>query len=278
MSPGDASMDLPSYFARIGFAGRARPDLGTLIALHRLHVNAIPFENLDVQLRRKVTLDPEAAFEKLVGRRRGGWCYEQNGLLGCALARIGFEVTRVSAGVMRETGGDAQMGNHLCLLVRLEDETWLADVGFGGSLENPLPLKTIERCDRPYTVGLRRQEDGHWRFADSDAGNLSSFDFRAEPADEARLAAKCEELQTDPASPFVKNLVAQRRLGDTHITLRGRVFAQTGVARKETLRSAGELVQVLRERFALDVPEVADLRTARSPRAALVTATAVTVP
>jgi N-hydroxyarylamine O-acetyltransferase len=72
-------MDLQAYFDRIGFAGPARPDLATLRAIHRAHLLAVPYENLDVQLGRPVTLDPAHAFDKIVRRRRGGWCYEMKG-------------------------------------------------------------------------------------------------------------------------------------------------------------------------------------------------------
>ncbi|MBW8881092.1 MAG: arylamine N-acetyltransferase [Asticcacaulis sp.] len=252
-------MDLSAYLARIGFDGPVRPDLPTLKVVHLRHGNAIPFENLDVQLGQPGTTDLALAFDKLVTRRRGGWCYEQNGLFGWALGQIGFEVMRVSAGVARETAGDGQMGNHLCLLVRLEDGVWLADVGFGHSLETPLRLETAERRDAPYTLGLSLTDDGYWRFRDSDGGAPSSFDFRPEPAGEDLLSAKCHELGVRSSSPFVQNLVVQRRQGDRHFTLRGRVLSEAGVGTKHILHSPDELVDVLRTRFDLHVPQAADL-------------------
>lgn len=252
-------MDLSAYLARVGFTGEPRPDLQTLDALHRRHVDTIPFENLDVQLGRAGTTDVAAAFDKLVTRRRGGWCYEQNGLFGWALGQIGVDVIRLSAGVMRESKGDAQMGNHLCLLVRLDGAEWLADVGFGGSLAAPMRLETTERHDAPYSLDLAPLGDGHWRFWENDGGVPFSFDFRLEPADEARLSAKCEEQRTSPTSPFVQNLVVQRRQGDRHFALRGRVISETGTGEKRVLKSPEELVDVLRTRFDLDVPEAVDL-------------------
>lgn len=251
-------MKLADYLARIGFKGEARPDFAMLETIHRLHANAIPFENLDVQLGHKLTTDVEAAFDKLVTRKRGGWCYENNGVFAWALAAIGFDVMRVSAGVMREIVGDANMGNHLCLIVRL-DRSYLADVGFGGSMAAPLALEIGERRDTPYQLGLSECGDGHWRFWESDAGEPFSFDFRDAPADEALLAARCVFLQTTEKSPFVQNLVVQQRRGDTHTSLRGRVVTETGTGRKLKLESADELVVLLRTRFNLDVPEAAEL-------------------
>jgi N-hydroxyarylamine O-acetyltransferase len=252
-------MDLGAYFTRIGFTSAFGPDLATLTALHHLHARAIPFENLDVQFGRRLTTEVAPAFEKLVTRRRGGWCYEQNGVFGWALAQIGFELFRVSAGVNRVTGGDAQMGNHLCLLVILEGRTWLADVGFGGSLESPLRLEAAERRDAPYNIGLERAPNDYWRFWDSDGGEPFSFDFRASPADEEQLSAKCAQLQQSPTSPFVQNLVVQQRQGAKHFCLRGRVLSETGANVRRVLRSSRELVEVLQTRFQLDAPGAADL-------------------
>ena len=147
-------MDLKAYLDRIGFAGEPRPDLATLSALHRAHLMAIPYESLDVQLGRPLTPDPDAAFEKIVVRRRGGWCYEMNGLFGLALEAIGFRVTRLAGGVMREVLGDVQVGNHLVLRVDL-DRPWIADVGFGDGTLEPFPLQAGPF--RLYFLQLRSQ-------------------------------------------------------------------------------------------------------------------------
>jgi len=89
---------LDRYVARIGYRGPRDPTLGTLRALHRAHLLAIPYENLDIHLGRQLTLDPEAMFTKLVDERRGGWCYEMNGLLGRVLETLGFDVHKVVSG------------------------------------------------------------------------------------------------------------------------------------------------------------------------------------
>ena len=255
-------MELSAYLHRIRFSGDVRPDLATLRAIHRAHQYAIPFENLDVLLRRPVVLDPAANYNKIVGHQRGGWCYEMNGVMEWALKQIGFEVMRMSAGVMRVRAGDAQLGNHLCLLVCL-DQRYLVDVGFGGSLAEPLPLKASEREDRPYRLSLSELDDSYWRFAEIACGDgdAFSFDFRVGPADEALLALKCRFLQNDPDSPFINNLVVQRRTADTHLSLRGRVLKAIHATRvdKKLLNTADELVATLRDSFDLDTPEAATL-------------------
>jgi N-hydroxyarylamine O-acetyltransferase len=253
---------LQDYLDRIGFAGTPRVDLETLRALHRAHQLAVPFENLDVQLRRPVSLEIEPNYAKVVERRRGGWCYELNCVMGWALREIGFDVMRMGAGVARDRAGDFNLGNHLCLLVRLDDQPYLFDVGFGGSLMKPLPLRAESRDDAPYRVSLREMPLGYWRFSEQAAGGEPfSFDFRVGPADETLFARKCAYLQTDPMSGFVQTLVVQRRTADTHVSLRGRVlsiYRTTGVD-KTLLHSGEELVDTLRERFDLDVPEASTL-------------------
>jgi len=260
MGPTTRRMKLTDYLERIHFKGTPRVDLATLRALHIAHQHTVPFENLDVQLQRPVGLDVRAHYEKIVHRRRGGWCYELNSVMGWALSQIGFDVTRLSAGVRRGQRGDGQLGNHLCLLVQLQ-EPWLVDVGFGGSLAEPLPLRVTERRDDPYRLGLSRTPDGYWRFTELAHGDPLTFDFRVLPADETLLELKCRSLQTDPTSSFVQNLVVQRRTANTHISLRGRVLAaisSSGVERR-LLGSSEELVSTLRAMFSLDLPEAATL-------------------
>jgi N-hydroxyarylamine O-acetyltransferase len=246
--------ELARYLERIGHGWHVRPKLPTLRSLHRAHVTAIPFENLDVQLGEVPSLKPDAIFDKLVERRRGGWCYEMNGLFGAALEAIGFDVTRVSCGVMRQDGGDARMGTHLALLVEC-DGPWLCDVGFGGSLLEPLPLAAGERKDDIYTITLGETGDAHWRYTET-AETPFSYDFRAAPADERLLAAKRDWQATDPTSNFTLNLVAHRRLADRHLLLRGRVLTDRGPAgtTTHTLADADEFVSTLVQRIGVDEP------------------------
>ena len=140
MSSALSLQQLERYFARVGYDGAREPTLATLTALHRAHLLAIPYENLDIHLGRPLTLDRGAMFRKLVDERRGGWCYEMNGTLGQVLAAMGFDVRYVSGAVHRATRGDAALGNHLVLIVTL-NRPWIVDVGFGDGFIEPLPLE-----------------------------------------------------------------------------------------------------------------------------------------
>ena len=98
-------MHLPSYLARINLPSPPEPTLSGLKRLHRAHLLAVPFENLEVQLGRRVGTALPPIYEKIVENRRGGWCYEMNGLFGWALSELGFRVTRLAGGVMRSSLG-----------------------------------------------------------------------------------------------------------------------------------------------------------------------------
>ena len=133
-------MDLDKYFKRIGYSGGTAPTLETLAALHTAHVFSIPFENLDVYEGRAVSLEPGAIFEKLVTRRRGGYCYEMNTLFASVLRQMGFNATDILA--RASNGGAYSAKLHHAIMVRLGDSLYLADVGYGSEgISAPLKLE-----------------------------------------------------------------------------------------------------------------------------------------
>ena len=218
-------MNLQAYFSRIHYAGPATVDLATLREIHLRHLLHIPYENLDVQLRHPVDLNVERIYNKIVERQRGGWCYEMNGLLGWALQTIGFEVTRMAGAVMRAVEGEGQVGNHLVLQVML-DQPYLADVGLGDGLREPIPLR--EGCYQQEFLHYRLEhlQDGYWRLHNHPASNVSSFDFKQEPASEQLLANKCQWLQTAEESPFKKLFIAYRFTPHKVLTQLGKTFIE----------------------------------------------------
>lgn len=253
-------MQIQAYLDRIGYAGTPRPDLETLKRVHRAHVEAIPYENLDVQFGRPLTRAIGPIFEKIVERKRGGWCYEMNGLFSWALEKIGFKVTRLAGGVTREKVGDGIVGNHLVLLIDLGD-IWLADAGFGDGLIEPVRLREGAFRVGPLECRLDRIDGGWWRYANDPTGSAPSFDFHEDISDEALLEERCRFLQTDPASPFVMNALVQRWRAEAHYSMRGRVLQTINGAGKEKslIEDAGHYVETLRDTFALDLPEAASL-------------------
>ena len=245
-------MRLQGYLERIGYDGPVEPTLDCLTQVHRHQAVAVPYENLDVQLKVKVGQDPAAIYDKVVVRRRGGWCYELNGMLQQALVEIGFDVQRVAGGVHRHERGDAAVGNHLVLLVRL-DRVYVADLGLGDGLREPVPLAAGTYRQGELEFRLERLDDGYWRFWNHVGGDPVAFDFREDPADEALLEAQCHRLQTSPESGFVQNLAVQRMTEDGLVTITGRVLARRTAAgtEKRLLDSVDELETALAEEFGI---------------------------
>ncbi|GAA0578885.1 arylamine N-acetyltransferase family protein [Rhizomicrobium electricum] len=255
-------MNIDAYLDRIRYDGPLRRDAATLTALHRAHLLAIPYENLDVQFGRPLTTAIPAIFDKIVTRRRGGWCYEMNGLFGWALAELGFEVTRCAGAVLRESRGDESIGNHLVLKVRVDEGTFLADVGFGDGPIDPIAIVSGPFVSHGFEFALAQIEgDGWWRLRHHAFGGVSSFDFTLAPADETLLSERCALLQSSPQSPFVQNAVLQHHVGDGVWQMRGRVLRKTTPAGKtdRVVDSAAEYVDVLSDIFKLGLPEAADL-------------------
>lgn len=254
-------MNVDAYLRRIGLASRPPATLAGLTAVHRAHALAIPYENLDVQFGRLVTIERPAIYEKIVEKKRGGWCYEMNGIMGWALGELGFNVIRATGSVMREVSGAASDGNHLVLRVELPEGLYLADVGFGDGPRNPIRIAPGAFHSDGFDFSLRRVDDRWWRLNNDPRGGAPSFDFNLDPADEALLAEKCDFLQTAPASPFVQNLVVQRHVQYGLEILRGRVLRtiRTNGISERLIADADDLVKTLKGVFALDVPDAATL-------------------
>jgi N-hydroxyarylamine O-acetyltransferase len=245
-------VELARYLERIGYDRPVEPTLACLREVHRRQALTIPYENLDVQLGLAVGQDPDALYDKLVVRRRGGWCYEMNGLLQQALQTIGFDVRRVAGGVHRHETGEAAVGNHLVLLVDL-DRTYIADLGLGDGLREPIPLAEGTYEQGPFTFRLERVDDGYWRVWNRDGGDPEAFDFCEAPADEGLLARQCHRLQTSPESGFVLNLAVQLMADDGVTVLQGRVLTRDTPAgkTKQLLDSADELEATLAREFGV---------------------------
>ncbi|MDR3294908.1 MAG: arylamine N-acetyltransferase [Clostridiales Family XIII bacterium] len=135
-------MNLQAYFDRIRYVGDVKPTLDTLTALHTAHTFNIPFENLDVYAGKRISLEPNAIFDKLVTRRRGGYCFEMNGLFAFVLRELGFEVRQLLA--RTAFGGTYSAKLHEVLAVDIGDKTYVADVGYGNyGIAAPLLLEIM---------------------------------------------------------------------------------------------------------------------------------------
>ena len=248
------TLDLAAYFRRIRFDGSPKPDLATLRALHFAHGTAIPFENLSIHLGEGISLALEALQDKLVQRRRGGYCFEQNTLFLAVLREVGFDVEAFEA---RVRGGDVlRPRTHMLLRVRLPEGDHLADVGFGGEgLLHPVPLdgEAHAQFGRTYRVieadGLRVLQSKQM----VDWADLYAF----EPVPRMPVDFQVANwyTSTHPESIFVKTLTAQRVMPEGRLVLRNLSFTEVeGERAEERMLHPSEVPGVLRERFGIDLP------------------------
>lgn len=259
------SIDLDAYFKRIGYSGPRAPSLDTLRALHRLHPQAIAFENLSPLLGQPVPLDAPALHEKMVRSGRGGYCFEHNLLFASVLEALGFRF-RVLTGWPRfgTSPDNPRPRTHLLLLVTIGGEDWIVDVGFGGNtLTAPLRLKTREAQDTPHEpariaeteTGLMVQAKiaGAWQ-------NLVEFDLS--PQTFAELEMGNWFTSTHPKSRFVTGLLAARVDPDRRYGLVDNQFvthATGGTSERRALKSAAELRDTLANVFKIKLPDAPNL-------------------
>jgi N-hydroxyarylamine O-acetyltransferase len=251
-------LDLSAYLERIAYTGPVAPTLGTLNGVMHAHVQAIPFENLDVLLGRSISLSPEALQQKLVVNRRGGYCFEQNGLLLMVLRSIGFDVTPLSARVRYQRPRDyTPARTHLFLLVRIDGLPWLADVGVGGlSLSSAIRLD-VEGEQRTWHEPRRIiREAGRLfhqvRFGD-EWHDVLEFTGEEMPPIDRELANWYTSAH--PQSHFKSRLIAARALPDGgRLALTNReltVRDRNGKARSQLVETPGALLATLDEQFGL---------------------------
>ncbi len=176
------SFDIGSYFKRIQFDLCAKTDLATLRELHKQHVFSIPFENLDIHYGNPISLEPEKLFQKIIINKRGGYCFELNGLFQLLLEHLGFQVYSASARVLFDSEG-VPPRSHRLLIVDLEKDQWLVDVGFGANgLVEPIPLKVgVEHHQFKATYKLEPDQELGFIFkAKESQGWVSQYAFSLE--------------------------------------------------------------------------------------------------
>jgi N-hydroxyarylamine O-acetyltransferase len=252
---------LDAYFQRTGHTGGTRPTLDTLHALSAAHVAAIPFENLDVVLGLGIDLADEAVDDKLISRRRGGYCFEQNTLFLRVLRELGYDATPIGARVrIGRTREETPPRTHVFLRVHLGGKTYLADVGVGGlSLTSALELVPDVEQPTPHETRRLVQSDGRW-FHQALLGDTWSdvCEFTLDPMPEIDRVVGNWYTSTHPSSHFRHRLIAARALPrGGRLTLLNRELSRrhpdSGLVTTQ-LESMAAVVRALGEHFGLELP------------------------
>lgn len=264
-------MDVQKYLTHIGCSGPCPPTLDTLRYVHLNHLLTVPFENLTIHIGDRVRLELPLLYEKVVSMRRGGFCFEINGLFSWLLSQLGFDVTILSGQVRnRFTGAYGPPCDHFIMMVKLDGHRWLCDVGFGSGFQLPLSLETDSPQVQSHGV-YRLRSQGNFIFLEMNSetevpvgaeGNYcwkELYKFTLEPRERDDFKAMCDYHQTSPSSLFVCKSLCSLLLPTGRITIMGRKLTVTTLASKDQQHatktteelSDEEITEILREKFGI---------------------------
>jgi N-hydroxyarylamine O-acetyltransferase len=249
-------MNWAAYLQRINYTGPLDPTVETLRVLHQAHLLAVPFENLDIHLGRPIVPDEAALFHKIVEQRRGGFCYELNGLFAALLRELEFEVTLLSARVYRGEGKFGRELEHLALLVQLK-ERWLADVGFGENFREPLRLD--EPGEQIQALGVYRltHTGGAWVYWGREEATdwQPQYQFTLQPRQLADFVGMCHYQQTSPESHFTQQRICSLATPEGRVSLSDMrlIITENGRREERELANPAEYESVLRDYFGVEL-------------------------
>jgi N-hydroxyarylamine O-acetyltransferase len=264
-------LNVNAYLERIDYHGPCAPTAAVLRELQVAHLLTVPFENLSIHSSEPIVLEDQALFTKIVERRRGGFCYECNGLFAALLRALGFDVTMLSAEVANATGEFSEPFDHMALMVKL-DQRWLVDVGFGESFLEPLLMderKAQIQRERAYRIVpegnyliLSSRDDG--AVIEGDNHNWKpQYRFTLQPCVYEDFAGMCRYHQTSSQSHFTQERICSRVVDDGgRITLTAaagttpsemRLISTTrnGDRNERVLQSREEYAYALRKHFGV---------------------------
>jgi len=252
-------LTVSEYLTRIAYAQPVRADFPTLAGLQLAHMRAIPFENLDIGLGRRIHLSESALWDKLIVHGRGGFCYELNGLFAWLLKQIGFQVTYLNARDFHEA--DDSFGidfDHLTLMVQTPNAPtrWLVDVGWGDTFTQPLDIDQPDWQEQaPRAYRLEPFKGGYQLWQRGFEGKIErQYYFDLAPHNfPSEYEATCISHQTSPESIFTKNRIISRLTPDGRVSLDNDhlILTQDGQRTKRPLENEQEFHKLLKEYFGI---------------------------
>lgn len=251
------SMNKNEYLHRIGIEeSDIEPNLENLKFLQRQHLLRVPFENLDIHWKRPINLNNKRFYEKIVGEKRGGFCYELNGLFFELLGEIGFQNKMVSAKVSKGNGEFGAEYDHMAILTEIQDNKYLVDIGFGDFTAEPLEFALEnEQKDRNGVFSIRKYDDKYFEAVKKDGNNWKSeYIFIVTPRKLKEFAGMCHYQQTSPDSHFTQGKVCSLMTENGRKTLTDRKFIETKKGHKieRKFDSDEEFNRILANEFQIE--------------------------
>ncbi|MDQ3180852.1 MAG: arylamine N-acetyltransferase [Acidobacteriota bacterium] len=252
-------MKTEKYLQRIGTEQTDFvPNLDNLKHLQRRHLLNIPFENLDIHWKKPIDLSSESLYRKIVENRRGGFCYELNGLFFELLQNTGYESKRVSARVSDGKGNFGQEFDHLAIITRIEGEDYLVDVGFGDFFAEPIKFVLgEEQTDANGTFLIRKFDEKYFEVAKKNEESfISQYIFTLQERSLSEFGDMCLFHQTSPDSHFTQNKVCSLMHTGGRKTLTDKKFITTKATQKKevAINSEEEFEEILEREFGIKPP------------------------
>ena len=262
--PKATEIDVDAYLKRIGLE-QDDPTLAYLRKLHFAHIHKIPFENLDIHYSQKIQLDYTEIFKKIVEKGRGGFCYELNGLFYHLLYHLGYECYVTSAQMKTEMGEFDPHFGHMMIIVKLEDQPFLVDVGFGNSFSNPKKIE-VGTVQMDYTTYWKFETDPDENFLLQYSDNTSNFKtkyrFSLEEKQIIQFMEMCVFHQTSEKSPFTQGKIISIKTLDGRVTLTNKKLQilKLSETSESDILNEDEFLSKLEQYFSISYRQLSALR------------------
>jgi N-hydroxyarylamine O-acetyltransferase len=249
-------IDIAAYLDRIACNRSIKPTLKFLRELHRNHLYQIPFENLSIHLKQQIILDVQRIFNKVIIQKRGGFCYELNGLFLHLLKQLGYYVKIISARVYAENGEIGDEFDHMALIVYIDEKEWLVDVGFGELFLAPIEFKVDNvQMDGNRYFKIIETPDQKFILQSSNDGLIfeNEYIFTRKERQYIEFVDKCEYHQTSPKSIFTRKMLVTKatKLGRITLTNKKLVIKNLGEKTEEAILNVDDFQVKLLQHFQI---------------------------